>query len=108
MPCTSAPLRDHQLTSAMIARTRWRERRSWHPLGMSFVTEALRRAQGGSVCAEIVLKSGERILTGVREVNESQGFVSLFAPMTFGDDATTREVALDEIASVTVTDVRWE
>jgi hypothetical protein len=44
---------------------------------------------------------------GVQSVDEEEGFVSLFAPVTLGDDTTTRKVALDAIVDVTVTDVSW-
>jgi hypothetical protein len=74
---------------------------------MGFVAADLRYAQAAGVCAEVVLLTGETILTGVHEVNEERGFVSLHAPTTFGDDATTRKVSLDLVASVTVTDVTW-
>jgi hypothetical protein len=51
--------------------------------------------------------SGETLMTGVHEVHEEDGFVSLYAPQTFGDNTTTRKVDGDLIASVAVTDVEW-
>jgi hypothetical protein len=74
---------------------------------MGFVTDDLRYAQAAGVCVEVVLLNGERLLTGVHQVDEEAGFVSLHAPQVFGDDSTTRKVGLDLIASITVTDVAW-
>jgi hypothetical protein len=74
---------------------------------MTFITDDLKYAQAAGVCAEVRLLTGETLLTGVHEVNEGSGFVSLHAPMTFEDNTTTRKVGLDLIASVSVTDVEW-
>jgi hypothetical protein len=49
------------------------------------------------------LLAGERLLTGVHEVNEEEGFVSLYAPQDLADRFTTRKVPLDAIESVIVT-----
>lgn len=67
----------------------------------------LRYAQTTRVAVEVHLISGERLLKGVHDVNEEEGFVSLYDPQHLGDDTTTRKIALDLIGSVTVTDVRW-
>ena len=74
---------------------------------VSFVTDDLAYAQAAGVCVEIRLLTGEEMLTGVHEIHEEDGFVSLFAPQVFGDDATTRKDGLDLVASVAVTDVQW-
>jgi hypothetical protein len=66
-----------------------------------------RYAQTVGRMVEVQLFSGEAIRTGVHDVNEDEGFVSFDAPQHFGDETTTRKVALDVIASVTVTDVIW-
>ena len=50
--------------------------------------------------------NGERLLTGVSDVNEEAGTTILYAPQTF-QDATTRTVPLDLIASVAVTDIEY-
>jgi hypothetical protein len=63
----------------------------------------LKFAQTAGVYVEVRLLSGERLLTGVHDVNEEEGFVSLYAPQNLGDRFTTRKVALDTIESVTVT-----
>ncbi len=67
----------------------------------------LRYAQTTGVAVEVHLLNGERLLSGVHEVNGEEGFVSLYAPTTYGDDTTTRKVPLDLLASVTVTDIQW-
>ena len=75
---------------------------------MGFVADDLRYAQTAGVCVEVVLLGGgEALLTGVHQVDEEAGFVSLHAPQVFGDDTTTRKIGLDLIASITVTDVAW-
>jgi hypothetical protein len=74
---------------------------------MGYIADDLRYAHAAGVCAEVMLLTGERLMTGVHSVEEEAGFVSLHAPRTMGDDATTRKVGLDLIASVTVTNVAW-
>jgi len=66
-----------------------------------------RFAQTSGVAVEVHLLSGESLLTGVHEVHEEEGFVSLYEPQTFGDNTTTRKVDGDLIESLTVTDVEW-
>jgi hypothetical protein len=51
--------------------------------------------------------TGEQLSTGVHHVNEEEGFVSFYSPQVYGDTTTTRKVALDLLASVTVTDGQW-
>jgi hypothetical protein len=68
---------------------------------------AFRQAQAAGVAVEVHLTTGERLLKGVHDMDEEQGFVSLDSPTTFGDRTTTREIPLDRIVSVSVTDVRW-
>lgn len=67
----------------------------------------LRFAQQAGVCVELTTHTGERFMTGVHAVDDTAGFVSLYAPQTFGDDGTTRKVDLDLVSSVVVTDVGW-
>lgn len=64
-------------------------------------------AQTTGVAVEVHLLNGEKLLKGVHDVNEEEGFVSLYDPQVFGDNTTTRKVPLDLIASVTITDVQW-
>jgi hypothetical protein len=66
-----------------------------------------RFAQTAYVAVEVHLLNGEKLVTGVHEVHEEEGFVSLYDPQTYGDDATTRKVDGDLIVSVSVTDVQW-
>jgi hypothetical protein len=67
----------------------------------------LRYAHTVGRAVEVHLLSGETIaLTDLRGYDEEAGVVNLHAPQHFGDDTTTRKVALDVIASVTVTDVQ--
>lgn len=64
-------------------------------------------AQTTSVAVEVGLLNGEKLIKGVHDVNEDEGFVSLYSPQTFGDNTTTMKVPLDLVASVIVTDVSW-
>ena len=64
-------------------------------------------AETTGVAVEISLLNGEKLLKGVHEVYEDEGFVSLYDPQVMGDDTTTRKVPLDLIVSVAVTDVQW-
>jgi hypothetical protein len=69
-----------------------------------FPEDDLKYAKTVQRAGEVSLVNGETLFTGVHEVNEEEGFVTFYAPQTFGD-ATTRKVPLDLIASLTVTDV---
>jgi hypothetical protein len=60
----------------------------------------LRFAQTAGVYVEVRLLSGERLLTGVHEVNEEEGVVRLYAPQDLADRFTTRKVLLDAFESV--------
>lgn len=73
---------------------------------MKAFAEDFRFAQTTGVCMKVHLLTGEELLTGVHQVNKDGGYVSLFAPVTFGDN-TTRKVDMDLVASVSVTDVVW-
>lgn len=64
----------------------------------AFITDLL-FAKTAGVCAEVKTLNGDRYLTGVHEVNEEEGFVSLYNPQHMQDDGTTRKVPLDLIAS---------
>jgi hypothetical protein len=75
--------------------------------GMKAFWDDFRFAQTAGVAVEVHLLSGEKLMTGVHEVHEDEGFVTLFAPQTYGDETTTRKVDGDLIASVAVTDVQW-
>lgn len=66
-----------------------------------------RKAMDDGVIVDVRLNSGEKLLTGVHEVNDQEGAVSLYAPQTLGDREAKRKLRLDQIQSVTVTDVTW-
>jgi hypothetical protein len=70
--------------------------------------DAFRRAQAAGVAVDVRLTNGEKLLKGVHDVKEREGIVSLYAPMTLDDRTTMREIRLDRIVSVSVTDVRWQ
>jgi hypothetical protein len=62
----------------------------------------LRFAQTAQNFVEVRTLSGDKFLTCVHDVNEEEGYVSLYAPQTFGDRTTRRKVPLDHITSVVV------
>jgi hypothetical protein len=70
---------------------------------MKAFADDLRFAQAAGVYVEVRTLSGERLLTGVHDVNEEEGFVSLYAPQDLADKLTTRKIDLDLIGSVVVT-----
>jgi hypothetical protein len=67
----------------------------------------LRYAQATGVAVELALLDGEPIHTGVHEVNEDGGFVSVYTPQDMGDFTTTKKIPLDLIMWVTVTKDSW-
>jgi hypothetical protein len=73
----------------------------------AFIVEDLRFAQTARLVVEIALLDGEKIQTGVHEVNADEGFVSTYAPRAMGDFTTTRKVPLDLIEWVVVTKESW-
>ncbi len=74
---------------------------------MKAFADDFRFAQATSVAVRVHLLSGEELLAGVHEVHDEEGFVSLYAPETYGDHTTTRKVDMDLVASVAVTDIEW-
>ena len=76
---------------------------------MESMVNDLKYAQTTRSCVNVTTLSGEKIgLTGVHEVNDAEGWVSLYSGQTFDDNTTTRKVLFDVIASVEVTDVPWD
>jgi hypothetical protein len=65
----------------------------------------LKRAQAVGHAVEVELVDGETLFTSVHELDEAAGVVTFHAPQSFSDVATTRDVPLGQIVSVTVTDV---
>ena len=63
-------------------------------------------ARVSQVAVDLRLYTGEKLLTGVHEVNEDEGYVSLYDPKAFGD-STTRKVELDAIVSIAVTNFEY-
>jgi hypothetical protein len=76
------------------------------PTGSIFADD-FRRAQMEGVAVEVRLLSGERLFKGVQDVDEQEGSVTLYDPQVMGDTKTVRKVRLDQVASVTITDVSW-
>jgi hypothetical protein len=74
---------------------------------MSAWSDDLRFAQQAGVAVEVRLFDGQQFFTGVADINEEDGLVSLHRPQTFGDLTTRVRVRLDDITSLTVTDVQW-
>ena len=70
-------------------------------------SDDLRFAQQTRVAVEVNLLDGQHFFTGVADVDDEGGFVSLHRPQTFGDLTTRVRVRLDDITSVSVTDVHW-
>jgi hypothetical protein len=75
---------------------------------MSTWSDDLRFAQQAGVCVDVRLLSGEQYLTGVESIDDEEGWVSLYTPQYMGDETTRARIRLDDITSLTVTDVRWE
>jgi hypothetical protein len=65
----------------------------------------LKYANAAGVYVELVLLTGEKLLTDVREVREDENIVTVGNPKTFEDDGTTRKILIDTIISVSVTDM---
>ena len=62
----------------------------------------LRFAQASEQYVEVRTLSGDKFLTCVHDVNEEEGYVSLYAAQVMQDTATRRKVPLDHITSVVV------
>ncbi len=74
---------------------------------MEAFLDDLRYARTVGRAVDVHLVTGETIhLTTLRDVDEARGVVNLLDSQHYGDNTTTRKVALDVIASVTVTDVQ--
>ena len=71
------------------------------------VVEDLRFAQEARVAVEVTLFDGQKFFTGVHDVDEDVGIVSLYEPQTFSDATTRRRVQLADITSVVVTEIDY-
>ena len=69
--------------------------------------EDLRFAQQARVAVEVALFDGQKFFTGVHDVDEQVGIVSLYEPQTFSDATTRRRVQLADITSVVVTEIDY-
>jgi hypothetical protein len=67
----------------------------------------LRFAQQARVAVEVTLFDGQKFFTGVHDVDEEVGIVSLYEPQTFSDATTRRRVQLADITSVVVTEIDY-
>jgi hypothetical protein len=74
-------------------------------MSSSWVANDLRYAQAAGVYAEVTLLTGETLLFRVLEVNEQEGLVSVAVPQGSGDETPSREIRLDLISSVKVTEI---
>jgi hypothetical protein len=70
-------------------------------------SDDLRFAQQARVAVEVDLLDGRHFFTGVVDVDDENGSVSLHRPQDLGDTTTRVRVRLDDITSVAVTDVHW-
>jgi hypothetical protein len=67
----------------------------------------LRFAQERQKAVEVTLFDGQHFFTGVHDVDEPVGVVSLYEPQTFSDGTTRRRVQLADITSVVVTEIGY-
>jgi hypothetical protein len=74
-------------------------------MSRSWVANDLRYAQAAGVYAEVALSTGETLLVRVLEVNEQEGLVSVAVPQISGDETPSREIRLDVMSSVKVTEI---
>jgi hypothetical protein len=76
---------------------------------MSTLTDDLRFAEQSGLCVEVYLLNGQQYgPTGVHDVDEENGFASLYQPQYMGDEATRVRIRLDDIESVIVVhDLPW-
>jgi hypothetical protein len=74
---------------------------------MDAILNDLRFAHSVRRAVDVYLLGGEKIgLTDALSIDEDAGVVNLLDSQHFGDEATTRKVPIDLIASVTVTDTQ--
>ncbi len=74
---------------------------------MSAWSDDLRFAQQAGVAVEIHMFDGQHFQAGVADVDEEAGLFSLYRPQTFGDITTRVRLKLDDITSLSVTDLQW-
>jgi hypothetical protein len=69
-------------------------------------SDDLRFAQQAGVAVDVRLFDGQHFFTGVADVDDEAGLASLYRPQDFNDTTTRVRIRLDEITSLTVTNVR--
>ena len=67
----------------------------------------LQFAQQAGVCVDVRLFNGQHYFTGVESVDEENGLAGLHTPQDLADTSTRVRIRLDDITSLSVTDVRW-
>jgi len=72
-----------------------------------YVTD-LRIALSTEVAVEIVTRSGLQLLTGVVDVDEHHLIVTLHNPQHMGDSKTVRKLNINDISSLTLTDIEYK
>jgi hypothetical protein len=75
---------------------------------MSAWSNDLRFAQQAGVAVEVRLFDGQHFFTGVESVDDEVGLVGLYRPQDLADTSTRVRIRLDDITSLTVTDVAWQ
>jgi hypothetical protein len=74
---------------------------------MTAFGDDLRFAQQAGVAVDVRLFDGQHFMTGVADVDEEAGLVSLYRPQDLDDMTTRIRLRLDEITSLAVTDIQW-
>jgi len=75
---------------------------------MSAWSDDLRFAQQAGVAVKVRLFDGQHFFTGVESVDDEAGLVGLYQPQDLADTSTRVRIQLDDITSLTVTDVAWQ
>ena len=74
---------------------------------MSAWSNDLQFAQQAGVAVDVRLFDGQHYTTGVADVDEEAGLFSLYRPQDLADTTTRVRLRLDDITSLTVTNVQW-
>ena len=74
---------------------------------MSAWSNDLQFAQQAGVAVDVHKFDGQHFQAGVADVDEDAGLFSLYTPQTLGDTTTRVRLKLDDITSLSVTDIQW-
>jgi hypothetical protein len=76
---------------------------------MTTPSDDLRFAEQRGLCVNVTLLNGQHYdAAGVHDVDDEQGYASLYTPQYNEDETTRTRIRLDDIESVTVlTDLPW-